>query len=193
MRRAFKIATSEILTAKLQYRPTSKNNKIAEILRKEQKGFCAYTDEYISCTDAGDIDHFNPTLKGTPADNYDNWFFIKHQWNKLKASKWEKFQPVLWPTAQDFEERIMYLQGDYFAKSESDIEANNLIRLLQLDHPGLAVGRKRYIRRKRREMEELETDATSFFTILLSDDICQVNYLRAIKEEFGIDVWQMIK
>ena len=68
---------------------------VAKILLDEQKKFCAYTDEYVSRTDAKDIEHFNPTLKGTPEDNYYNWFLVKHQWNKEKSYKWQEFQPIL--------------------------------------------------------------------------------------------------
>ena len=50
-----------------------------------------------------------------------------------KSYKWKNYQPILHPTAEDFEERIIYLDGDYIAKSNEDIEAQNLISLLKLD------------------------------------------------------------
>ena len=85
----------------------------------------------------------------------------------------------------------MYFKGDYFAKSDSDVAAKHLIALLRLDNIGLADKRKRYIARKREEIK-LAPDALAFFSILIKDDICQVSYLRAIKEEFGIDLWEII-
>src|SRR5215207_3899824 len=105
MRRGHKNSESEILAKGIAYISTnsSNNKKISEILFTEQKGFCAYTDEYISRTDARDIEHFNPTLKDTSEDNYNNWFLVKHQWNKEKSYKWSEFQPILHPTADDFE------------------------------------------------------------------------------------------
>jgi hypothetical protein len=194
MRKAFKGEESKILTELIKYiAKDSKNNKrIATILFSEQKGFCSYTDEYLSRTDARDIEHFNPTLKGKDEDNYLNWFLVKRQWNSEKSIKWIKFQPVLHPTAPDFEQRIIYLDGDYFATSETDVEATNLIKLLNLDDPALAEKRKKYIARKRKEIEAFQEDAYSFFLNLLNDDYCHLSYLRAIKEEFGIDLWPIL-
>jgi HNH endonuclease len=188
MRRVIKRATSEIIVKNLKYvSGNSVNNKIiSEILQQEQKSFCAYTDEYISRTDAKDIEHFNPNLKDTGNDNYQNLFLVKHLWNKEKKNKW--VQPILHPTATDFETRIIYSQGDYIA-NQSDIEAQNLIALLKLDDPALAKKRKKYIARKRTEILTYGLPAHNFFTDLINADICQVSYLRAIKEEFGIDLW----
>ncbi len=193
MRRAVKHPTSEIITQKLNYIPSnSANNKrIADILLSEQKMFCAYTDEYISRTDAKDIEHFNPTLKDTDQDSYHNWFIVKHQWNKEKSEKWDKFQPILHPTALDFEERIIYLQGDYVVKTTNDIEAQNLSDLLKLDDIHLANNRKKYIARKKDEIALDGNGANHFFATLLNAEPCQIKYTRAIKEEFGIDVWEM--
>lgn len=193
MRKVIKNPNSKIITDQLKYKSGSSTNKqISEILLQEQKSFCAYTDEYISRTDARDIEHFNPTLKNTTQDNYYNWFLVKHQWNKEKSYKWDMYQPILHPTAKDFEERIIYIDGDYFSKSESDIEVKNLVRLLKLDDLDLAKKRKKYIKRKREEIEVFGQDALTFFSILIADDTCQVSYLRAIKEEFGIDIWVML-
>ena len=115
MKRIIKKEDSEITEQNLSYLVgnSANNKKISVILYKEQKGFCSYTEEFIGRTDAKDIEHFNPTLKGTDEDSYNNWFLVKHQWNKEKASKWEKFQPILHPTDATFENRILFLKGDY--------------------------------------------------------------------------------
>src|SRR4051812_4317702 len=100
MKKAVKDPNSKIITNNLKYisGSFSNNKKIADILLKEQKQFCAYTDEYMSRTDAKDVEHFNPTLKDNPDDNYYNWFLVKHQWNKEKSYKWDNYQPILHPT-----------------------------------------------------------------------------------------------
>lgn len=186
MRRAIKELNSIVVVKQL----TAK--KACEALLAEQKGFCAYTDEYISRTDAVDLEHFNPTLKDTDGDNYNNWFAVKHQWNSEKSTKWEKFQPILHPSAIDFEDRIVYRNGDYLAASDTDIEANNLVKLLKLDDLALADKRKRYIKRKKEEVSIYGESPEEFFGTLVDDDICQVHYPRAIKEEFNVDVWDII-
>lgn len=194
MRKATKNPDSTIVTDNLKYVSGNSinNKKIAEILLKEQKNFCAYTDEYIRSTDQGDIDHFNPKLKGTCEDSYDNWFIVKSLWNKKKGNKWDRFQPVLHPTAGDFEERIIYMNGDYLVALDSDFEAKNLISLLSLDHPELADNRKKYIKRKREDIIAYNQDEIIFFTILVNCSTCDISYLRAIKEEFGVDIWQIL-
>ena len=194
MKRIIKKRASEIVKENLSYiiGNSSNNKKISTILYKEQKGFCAYTEEFIGRTDAKDIEHFNPTLKGTDEDSYQNWFLAKHQWNIEKASKWEKYQPILHPTDETFENRILYLNGDYVLADSKDIEAKNLIDLLKLDDIILADERKKYIKRKKVEMEIYGEIPTDFFKTLINDDMKQVSFLRAIDQEFHINIWELI-
>ncbi len=194
MKRSIKKEDSKILKENLNYivGNSANNKKISNILYKEQKGFCAYTEKYIGRTDAKDIEHFNPTLKGKEADSYQNWFLVKHQWNKEKSSKWEKFQPILHPTDATFEDRILYQDGHYFLADSNDIEAKNLIDLLQLDDLLLAEERKKYIKRKEVYIKLSDKSATIFFETLINDDINAVNYLRAINEEFNINIWELL-
>ncbi len=194
MKRIQKKPHSEILAKALKYivNNSSNNKVISDILFKEQNGFCAYTEEYLGKADASDIEHFNPSLKGEMEDSYQNWFLVKHQPNKEKSAKWDKFQPVLHPTAENFEERIIYDGGDYRVNSTIDIEAKNLIQLLNLDNATLADERKRYINRKRNDMIAYGFDAKTFFQELIENNIETVRYLRAIDEEFNISIVEMI-
>jgi len=194
MRKVLKKIDSEITSNNLNYiEGNSRNNlKISKILYKEQKGFCIYTEEYLGRADARDIEHFNPNLKGTIQDSYSNWFLVKHQWNKEKSSKWDDFQPILHPTAIDFDERIIYDSGDYRVSDLNDIEAINLIKLLKLDDIILADERKRYIQRKTKELLLYGETPENFFKVLIDDDIKQISYLRAIQQEFNIDIWNLL-
>lgn len=194
MRRVPKNNDSEIITGNLIYIEGNSNNnsKISKILYKEQKGFCVYTEEYLGRADARDIEHFNPNLKGTIDDSYLNWFLVKHQWNKEKSSKWENHQPILHPTNIDFENRVVYDGGDYRVSDLNDHEAINLIKLLKLDDIILADERKKYIERKAKELSIYGVSAEDFFKILIEDDIKQISYLRAIRQKFNIDIWNLL-
>ena len=194
MRRISKENNSEIISQNLEYlKGNSTNNlKISKILFKEQKGFCAYTEEYIGRADAKDIEHFNPTIKGEESDNYFNWFLVKHQWNMEKSEKWMKYQPVLNPTDENFNSRIIYDNGDYRVSNSDDIPSTNLIKFIKLDDLILANERKKYIRRKKDEIEKYGQSEKDFFELLIENDIKQISYLRAIQEEFKIDIWNMI-
>jgi hypothetical protein len=194
MRRAIKIEDSQIVIKGLTYKKgnAENNRKIAEILMQEQKGFCAYTDEPLRRTDSSDIEHFNPTIKGMETDDYYNWFLVKHQWNKEKGVRWGDFQPILKPMAEDFETRVVYIDGDYLTNDSKDIEAKNVISLLNLGDLALADERKKYIKRKHEEIEIFKESALDFFTNII-DNGGKISYPRAIKEEFGIDIWAMVK
>ena len=194
MRRILKKEDSEIIKKALNYivDNSTNNKKLSTVLYKEQKGFCAYTETYIGRTDAKDIEHFNPTLKGKEEDSYQNWFLVKHQWNKEKSSKWEKYQPILHPTDVTFEDRILYLDGDYFAANPEDKQAKNLIDLLKLDDPILANERKKYLERRRKEIQIYGVDSKTFFEILIKDDKTQISFLRAINNEFKINIWELL-
>lgn len=194
MRRIIKDDNSLIRKNKLSYIEGNSNNnlKISKILYSEQKGFCAYTEEFIGRVDAKDIEHFNPNLKNTPQDSYSNWSLVKHQWNTEKSNKWHKYQPILLPTNSSFEDRIIYDNGDYRVSDSNDIEAINLIRLIKLDDIILADQRKKYIKRKTSEIEKFGVSPKDFFQLLIDDDINQISYIRAIQEEFKINIWDMI-
>lgn len=194
MRRIIKDDASLLNENDLKYIEGNSNNnlKISKILYSEQKGFCAYTEEFIGRADAKDIEHFNPTLKNTAQDSFANWSLVKHQWNIEKSNKWNKHQPVLLPTDSSFEDRVVYDNGDYRASDSNDIEATNLIKLLKLDDIILADQRKKYIKRKANEIEKFGVSAQDFFQLLIDDDLNQISYLRAIQEEFIINIWDMI-
>lgn len=189
MRRAIRLKDSAILTQQLRYISNNRanNQKITLILWDEQKGFCAYTDEHMSRSDAQDVEHFNPTLKGTAQDGYENWLLVKHRWNSEKSTKWKKFQPCLHPSADDFEDRIKYIDGDYVA-AEDDDEANKLIELLKLNDPALADKRKGYIKSTHEHMRLDGREPKEFFQQLLKTNRPHVHYPRAIREEFDVDI-----
>jgi CRISPR/Cas system Type II protein with McrA/HNH and RuvC-like nuclease domain len=93
MRKIVKHPNSIVISEKLRYKDGNSlnNSKISKVLYNEQKGFCAYTEEYIGRADAKDIEHFNPTLKGGNEDGYYNWFLVKHQWNNASRQNGSNF------------------------------------------------------------------------------------------------------
>jgi hypothetical protein len=188
MRRVYKPTDSDVLKQKLIYKDGGDNKRLATVLCKEQHNICAYTETYLGRTDKKDIEHFNPTLKGSSNDSYDNWFLVKAQWNSEKARKWADFQPILHPTAADFEERIVYLDGEYYCSSVSDVEAINLIKLLKLDDPMLADTRKRYIQRIKHTIDCAQKNAQDFIDDLLQTDPDALYFIRPIEEELQVKV-----
>ena len=179
---------SVIIIKKIIYKKGS-NKKLSSILLKEQKNFCAYTEEYIGVNDAADVEHFNPTLKYLATDSYENWFMVKHKPNNLKRTNW--IEPILYPFDENFETRLIYSDG-YFLHNPEDIEAKNLIDLLNLNDEIFVKNRKRFIQRRKERIAEKEISAFDYFTEKIENEIESLKYLRAIQEEFGIDIWDMI-
>lgn len=163
MRRINKNSKSEILNKDLQYTNQSRRTEIRDILISEQNNYCAYTDFFISEAVSIDIDHFNPELKDTNKDNYYNWFAVSTKYNRKKSDKWKEFQPILHPTADDLEKRIIYdeLDGDYIINNSNDVEAKNLLLLLNINNLSLREDRKKFVLRMN-DLKELLGEETFF-------------------------------
>jgi hypothetical protein len=191
MKRVVKNNNSEIILKNLKYiNGNSYNNKkIALILYKEQKGFCAYSEEYFTYNDADDIEHFNPKLKDKPEDDYFNWYLVKHLINKRKLTKW--LEPILMPYDIDFEKRLIYNDGAFFHK-EGDIETKNLIDLLDLNNLIKIKERKVYIKNRKENIQLRNVTSEKYFQDKIAKEISSIKYLRAIQEEFNIKIWEMI-
>jgi len=188
MRRIDKPSDSKILLDKLLYKVKGDNKKIAETLCTEQNNICAYTETYLGRTDKKDIEHFNPTLKSTEADSYQNWFLVKAQWNSEKAVKWGSYQPILHPTDSEFEKRVVYFDSEYITASPIDQEANNLIKLLKLDDPELAIERRSYLENLKETLELSGKPSQQYIDDLLKTRPSLVYFIRAIQEELHIQV-----
>lgn len=188
MRRINKPDSSTILQNKLAYKVGGYNKKLANALCDEQHNICAYTETYLGRSDKKDIEHFNPTLKDTVADSYQNWFLVKAQWNGEKASKWHEYQPILHPTSTDFDKRIIYFDGEYLADSSGDEEAINLIRLLKLDDHELAIERRCYLENLKENLDLSGKPAQKYIDDLISSKPSLVYFIRALEEELNINV-----
>ncbi|PWN58678.1 hypothetical protein [Chryseobacterium viscerum] len=203
MKKIVKFDDSKIIRDSLQYncKPGGNNSILGNALLKEQKSFCAYSEEFIDITsDSNDIEHFNPDLKCTPQDSYKNWFKTKNKVNfkkRLKELEFNKkgisFNDVLHPCENDFEDRLQYIKGEYrFKENTDDTKLSNLINLLDLNLPEKIERRKLYINRKKREIENFGLSKEDFFKMLISDDVSGIKYLRSIQEEFNLNIWEMI-
>lgn len=185
MRRIIKSADSKIIERQLAYKDGN-NDELRQLLAQEQYSICAYTETYLASSDDAHIEHFNPTLKNTDSDSYTNWFLVKSLWNIRKSTKWA--EPILHPTAEDLAKRILYFDGNYAAADPEDIEAQNLIRLLDLDNAKLADQRKRYIKSKKQQIDNLNQSAQQYIDNLIIDYPEGVYFIRALEEELAVKV-----
>lgn len=191
MRKQFK--NSDSSAKDIEYIKDGDNSALREILFKEQKGFCAYTETYLGRTDQKDIDHFNPLKDYRERNNYLNLFLCKSQWNKEKSNKWKDFQPVLSPLTIDFEERVSYNKELklFEATLENDDDAKNLVKLLKLDNYDLSVERKKYVELCHELIKNFDSP-THYFKKVIQTNINNLQFIRSIEIEFKIDIWGMI-
>jgi hypothetical protein len=191
MRRIEKNEDSLIIKEGLSYQKGD-SKRIAEILREEQYSICAYTEEYMGRADKADVEHFDPTIKPTDRDGYQNWFLVKAQWNNEKGRKarWIKHQPLIHPTAVDFEERIKYNEGHYVLHDADDTEAKNLRSYLKLDDEELARQRIFYIERIKEEIAMSGLTSQEFIDWRISTPkyLSTIYFIRAIEEELNVKV-----
>ena len=191
MRRIEKKVDSLILQEDLSYQKGD-GKRIAELLNEEQHCICAYTEEYLGRADKADVEHFNPTLKTTNRDGYQNWYLVKAQWNieKGRTARWNRYQPLIHPTAEDFETRILYDNGRYILADENDVEARNLRSYLKLDDEELAKQRVHYIRRMRNDiaLSGLTNQEFIDWRISTPEYRSTIYYIRAIEEELNVKV-----
>ncbi|MGF7215961.1 hypothetical protein GGR92_002101 [Spirosoma lacussanchae] len=191
MRRIEKKSDSLIVQESLSYREGN-GKQIANLLRAEQNSICAYTEEYLGRADKADVEHFNPTLKNTDQDGYQNWFLVKAQWNTEKGhtARWLKHQPILHPTSEDLQERIVYSNGQYILSNEDDIEAKNLRSYLKLDDEQLDKARIYYIQRLKDDLALSGLTGQEFIDWRLASPVYKstIYYIRAVEEELNVKV-----
>ena len=195
MRRQVKLDSSKIFENDIEYISGGDNSRLRDYLFNEQKGFCAYTETFLGRSDQKDIDHFNPSRDFADRNKYQNLFLCKALWNKEKSNKWEKYQPILNPCSEGFEDRVIYNKDlkIFEAENREDIEAKNLIFLLKLDDPDLADERKRYLKRVK-EISEIYGCSIEelFIKIIEKFDFDNIRFIRSVQEEFSFDLWNMI-
>lgn len=184
---------SDSVAKDIEYIKDGDNSNLREILFKEQKGFCSYTETYLGRSDQKDIDHFNPLQDFNERNFYFNLFLCKSQWNKEKSNKWNEFQPVLSPLTDDFEARISYNKELklFEATNDDDNDAKNLVKLLKLDDYDLSVERRKYIELCNELMRNYE-NPTIYFQKVTQISLSELKFIRSLEIEFDIDIWNMI-
>jgi uncharacterized protein (TIGR02646 family) len=180
----------------LKYTNVSDRLKIKEILlHNEQKGFCAYTERFVKNTDSVHIEHFFPKAEyHNKVDDYQNWYVVMAWINenrpKKLVSQTETFLPILMPYEQSVSERITYKNGEFVAVNEADIEAENLIKFLSLNHFMLYKDRNAHVDYIK-ILRSFCSNEEEFFELLKSDKD-NLSFATALKYELGIDVSKLL-
>lgn len=162
--------------------------KILDWLMTIQKNFCAYTEERKEkATDLYNVEHFDPRLKGTDHDGFDNWYGVLQFHNNRRPRKIEKYLPL--PNLNDptLTHRIEYREGFYFPKEDSDQEVKNLSDFLNLNEINSAEERDKYIKNLRGSFAT-GSELLNYFQTRPE----KLRFPTAVEAEFGISLDEII-
>ncbi len=127
---------SVILAQKWKY--GANTSEIREALFVEQFGFCAYTEEFLEKPKSNpEIEHFNPLLKGTPEDNYFNWYLASRWVNGRAQKSNNKVPEIIAESSRNLAEIAQNIKFDEeeieFYVENNDQEAKALMNFLCLN------------------------------------------------------------
>lgn len=194
-----KISQSEILQNNLVYKSgnTKRNQSLRESLLKEQKGFCAYTEEYlIESTLCPEVEHFNPTKKDN--DNYYNYYVVSRFANQRKMKIDRKgdykddafFTSLFFHNKENFDLRIEYKKGIYKEIHEDDEEAKKFIDYMGFNEEVISKKRSNLIRRLKNTIGNFSKEEQIEYLGMEEKDI--LSFPTAIETEFNIDLSEII-
>ena len=186
-----KLTDSKIVTENLTYNNASQRGKIRAILIQEQSEFCAYSEVYIRSVDEVHIEHFDPRLKNTMDDNYQNWYGVLAKMNTNRPKKIEPYLPILHPSSEDLFKRIFYKDGIYQPFNLDDLEANNLIKFLDLNKQEVLEYREKHLKRIR--ILKVLCGDEELFLETLKENKDNLSFATALKDELGIDIAKLLK
>lgn len=186
MRYLRKSEQSEIIKRGWRYSIQSQRPKIRIALLREQKQFCAYTERYIAPIDACDIEHFDDRLKDTPKDDYWNWYAV-HHWINIRKRPIVNFLPIMSPYDETLPNRIRYVDGEFRAVDEDDIEAIHLIEFLGWNDPELAEYRARTINRIKEFRTFYNGDDAKFVEFITAHPE-YLDFISALEVELGLSL-----
>ena len=189
MRYLSKTSQSIVVAKKWQYSTKSQRPKIRAALIDEQRGYCAYSEQYISPMHAAEIEHFDDSKKNTSDDNYWNWYVVLRKMNQIKMrKKIEKYNPILNPYDPQVSQRICYKAGQFQTVQSPDIEAQNLIDFLGWNDPTLARERNGFINRMKQDKARFFSNDPQGFLDYLKDYPENLSFITALEAELNISL-----
>jgi hypothetical protein len=184
---------SVILKEGLTYKENAaeNNRKLNELLRVEQKNFCAYTEKYMESLDSVEVEHFDSSKKYS--DNYYNYYAVLRKANEYKIKKDKNyvgapfFESLFFQNDTNFQQRVTYADGIYYELNEEDTEAKELIDFLGFNEAPLYEARRNHIKSLKKIFEAANWDKErqiSFFR----DEQKHLSFITAIEQDLGLDL-----
>lgn len=193
---------SAILKTGQKYKSSSarSNQKLKQALLKEQQGFCAYSEKYISEIDSVDVEHFNPALK--EQDDYFNYYAVLRYCNQYKQHLYSKFaeseffKTLFFQDPQQLHSRIQYFQdevgGMYDSVDPQDRDAQNLIEYLGWNSSALLSERKKHLARLKSWMKDAGYESVEAQITFLRKDPTHLSYITMLERELNLPLLTLL-
>ena len=189
-----KKSDSEILNEGIVYKLNGDNSILRELLIKEQKNYCAYTEKYLQPLDQVDIEHFDATKKKL-GDDYYNYYAVITTANKYKKDEKYKgasfFKTLFFQDIKELNKRISFANNIFFEIDEEDTEAIKFIDFLGLNHPKLSEERSKHIQRMKGYF-----DSSSYSLEKIKEYFVQykseLSFITALNEAFDYDFMELL-
>ena len=111
------------------------------------------------------------------------------KFKKLASENSSFFSSMFFQKQIDFNSKIGYSNGEYFARDESDQEAIDFIGYLGLNDPSLSNKRSKYISRLKLLFDSLNQEQKLNY---LREHIFDLKFPTAIESEFNLDLSEII-
>ena len=194
-----KAAESDILKQNFVYKKgsTKQNAVLRKSLLIEQKGFCAYTEEYLlENTLSPEVEHFNPDKKRD--DDYYNYYVVSRFANQRKMKIDRKgdyksasfFATLFFQNKDEFNERVKYKDGIYKAMNENDIEATQFIEYMGFNNEIIFKKRANAMRRLKNSIGNFSDEEKIEYLKDEEKDI--LSFPTAIETEFNLDLSNLL-
>ncbi len=167
--------------------------KLRELLLREQKNFCAYTEWYFEETASPEIEHFDNRKKNTIEDNYYNWYVVK-RWSNAHKPNIENYLPIIEPNNSAVFTKIEFEDNQFVIKDRKDpdyLMLNNLLKFIGCNKIEVATDREKHINRLK-EIMELYESKDNFKNIYLKKHRTELSFITAIQIELDIDLTDII-
>lgn len=162
-------------------------DKARGVLIHLQKGFCAYSERYLKPLDSVEVEHFDPSKKGTPEDGFKNWHAVIRWMNAHKYRLIDRFKPL--PDLESWKpDRVRYEHG-LFVCDDGDLETRNLIDFLSVNRQEVFEERSNHIARLRGIQHKFGDDV---LIEILSESPEDLSFPTAIEAELGIPAFDLI-
>ncbi len=168
-------------------------NTLRDLLLREQKNFCAYTEWYFEKTASPEIEHFDNCKKGTKQDNYYNWYVVK-RWSNAHKPDIGDYLPIMEPSNSAVFTKIEYSDNQFIIKDKNDrdyTKLDNLLKFIGCNKIEVATDRQNHIDKLKTIMELYETKE-EFKNNYLKKHRQDLSFITAIQYELDLDLTDLI-